>query len=49
MYPVPCGWGKMSFTSVNFKKVKKAMFKDALTVTYSTTAPPELAEKFLPK
>jgi len=49
IYPVPGGWGKMGFTFVNLKKVKKAMFKDALTVAYCTTAPPKLAEKFLPK
>jgi hypothetical protein len=49
IYPVPGGWGRMGFTSVNLKKVKKTMFKDALTVAYCTTAPPKLAEKFLPK
>ena len=49
IYPVPGGWGRMGFTYVNLKKVKKAMFKDALTVAYCTTAPPKLAEKFLPK
>ncbi len=49
IYPVPGGWGRMGFTSVDLKKVKKTMFKDALTVAYCTTAPPKLAEKFLPK
>lgn len=49
IYPVPGGWGRMGFTFVNLKKVKKAMFKDALTVAYCTTAPLKLAEKFLPK
>lgn len=49
IYPVPGGWGRMGFTYVNLKKVKKAMFKDALTVAYCTTAPPRLAEKYLPK
>ena len=49
IYPVPGGWGRMGFTYVNLKKVKKAMFKDALTVAYCTTAPPKLAEKFLTK
>ena len=49
IYPVPGGWGRMGFTFVNLKKVKKSMFKDALTVAYCTTAPPKLAEKFLPK
>jgi hypothetical protein len=49
IYPVAGGWGRMGFTTVNLKKVKKAMFKDALTVAYCTTAPPKLAEKYLPK
>ena len=49
IYPVPGGWGRMGFTYVNLKKVKKIMFKDALTVAYCTTAPPKLAEKYLPK
>ncbi|MBK5273061.1 MAG: MmcQ/YjbR family DNA-binding protein [Bacteroidia bacterium] len=49
MYPVPGGWGRMGFTYVNLKKVKKAMFKDALTMAYCRSAPPKLSEKFLPK
>ena len=39
----------MGFTFVNLKKVKMAMFKDALTEAYCTTAPPKLREKYLPK
>jgi hypothetical protein len=49
IYPVPGGWGRMGFTFVNLKKVKKALFKDALTTAYCTTAPPKLAVPFLPK
>ncbi len=49
IYPVPGGWGRMGFTYVNLKKVKKAMFKDALTVAYCTSAPPKLAQQFLPR
>lgn len=49
IYPVPGGWGRMGFTFVNLRKVRKSMFKDALTVAYCTVAPPKLAEKFLPK
>ena len=45
IYRVPGGWGRMGFTFVNLKKVKMAMFKDALTVAYCTTAPLKLAEK----
>lgn len=49
IYPVPGGWGRMGFTFVNLKKVKKAMFKDALTVAYCTAAAAKLALPFLPK
>jgi hypothetical protein len=47
IYPVPGGWGKMGFTTVNLKKVRMSMLKDALTTAYCTAAPPKLAEKFL--
>lgn len=49
IYPVAGGWGRMGFTTVNLKKVKKAMFKDALTTAYCSVAPPKIAERFLPK
>ncbi|MFI5129925.1 MAG: MmcQ/YjbR family DNA-binding protein [Chitinophagales bacterium] len=49
IYPVPGGWGRQGATTVNLKKVKKYMLKDALTTAYCTVAPPKLAEKFLPK
>ncbi len=49
IYPVPGGWGRMGFTFVNLKKVKMAMFKDALTVAYCTVAPAKIAEKYLRK
>lgn len=49
IYPVPGGWGRMGFTFVNLKKVRKTMFKDALTIAYCTTAPAKLAEKFIRK
>jgi hypothetical protein len=49
IYPVPGGWGRQGFTTVNLKKVKKSMLKDAVTTAYCTVAPPKLAEKFLPK
>jgi hypothetical protein len=38
----------MGFTTVNLKKVRMSMLKDALTTAYCTAAPPKLAEKFLP-
>jgi len=34
-YPVPGGWGKQGATFVNLGKVRKDMFKDALTVAYN--------------
>lgn len=49
IYPVPGGWGKKGATFIELSKVKKAMFKDALTTAYCTVAPKALAEKFLSK
>ncbi len=46
IYPVPGGWGRMGFTFVNLKKVRKTMFKDALTVAYCGVAPAKLAAAF---
>ncbi len=33
-FPVPGGWGKQGATFVDLKKVRKDMFKDALTTAY---------------
>lgn len=49
IYPVPGGWGRMGYTTAQLSKVKKSMFKDALTTAYCTVAPKKLAEKFSPK
>jgi hypothetical protein len=49
IYPVPGGWGRMGFTLVNLKKVKKTMFADALRTAYCTVAPPKMAAAFLPE
>ena len=49
IYPVPGGWGRMGFTLVNLKKVKKSMFKDALTIAYCNVAPPKIGDAFRPK
>lgn len=49
IYPVPGGWGRQGFTTVNLKKVKLSMLNDALTTAYCTVAPPKLAAKFLSK
>lgn len=34
IYPVPNAWGKQGWTFVNLKKVRKDLFKDALTCAY---------------
>ena len=34
-FPVPGGWGKKGATFVELKKVRKDMFKDALTTAYN--------------
>lgn len=36
--PVPGGWGKKGATFVDLKKVRKDMFKDALTTAYKELA-----------
>ncbi len=46
MYPVPNKWGKKGATIVELKKVRKAMFKDALTIAYCRVAPKVLADKY---
>jgi|ERR1043165_859969 hypothetical protein len=46
IYPVPNKWGQKGATYVELKKVRKDMFRDALTVSYCTVAPPKLAEKY---
>lgn len=37
-FPVPGGWGKKGATFVALKKVRKDMFKDALTTAYNGLA-----------
>jgi hypothetical protein len=37
-FPVPGGWGKKGATFVELKKVRKDIFKDALTTAYKETA-----------
>jgi len=46
IYPVPGGWGRQGATFVELKKVRKNMFKDALTTAYCTVAPPKLGDQF---
>ncbi len=42
-YPVPNKWGKRGATYVDLKKVRKNMFKDALTTAYCRVAPSKLS------
>jgi hypothetical protein len=49
IFPVPGGWGRQGATFINLKKIKKAMFVDALTTAWKTTAPGKLCEKYFGK
>ncbi len=44
-YPVPGGWGKQGATFVNLRKVRKDMFKDALTTAYEEVAAKKTIKK----
>jgi hypothetical protein len=46
--PVSGGWGRQGWTMINLKKVKKAMFTDALLTAWKTVAPPKLVVKYFP-
>jgi len=46
IYPVPGGWGRMGYTLIELKKVKKEMLLDALTTSYCILAPKRLASKY---
>jgi len=49
IYPVPGGWGRQGATFIDLRKIKKEMFKDALTTAYCNIAPKNLGGKFLSK
>ena len=42
IFPVPNAYGKSGWTLVNLKKVRKSVFKDALTCAYCNVAPLKL-------
>ena len=48
IYPVPGGWGRQGFTIIELSKIKKAMFKDALTTAYCAVAPKKLGDQYRP-
>ncbi|HTF03832.1 MAG TPA: MmcQ/YjbR family DNA-binding protein [Bacteroidia bacterium] len=45
IYPVPNAWGKHGATYINLKKVKKTMFKDALSTAYNHIATKSAKQK----
>jgi len=42
IYPVPNKWGKQGWTNIELNRVKKEMFKDALTTSYYEVTPQKL-------
>jgi predicted DNA-binding protein (MmcQ/YjbR family) len=46
MYAANGAWGKQGWTIIELKKVRKDLFKDALTTSYCTVAPKKLADKY---
>lgn len=47
-YPVNGTWGRQGATTVELRKVRKSMFKDALTLAYCNKAPAKLAAQYMP-
>jgi predicted DNA-binding protein (MmcQ/YjbR family) len=45
IYPIPNAWGKQGWTRVELKKVRKDLFKAALTNAYCAVAPKRLVKK----
>jgi hypothetical protein len=43
-WPVPNKWGKLGWTYLNLKKIRKDMLMDALRLSYVNTAPARLAK-----
>ncbi|TMI88768.1 MAG: MmcQ/YjbR family DNA-binding protein [Bacteroidetes bacterium] len=46
IFPVPGGWGRHGSTFIDLKKVKKNLFKDALTTAWKNVAGPKLVAKY---
>jgi hypothetical protein len=44
--PVTGAWGKKGWTLINLKKVRKDMFKDALTLAYNSVVPKKILRRF---
>ncbi len=41
IYPVKGGWGKQGWTTLELKKIKKSMVKDALAISYQIVSSPK--------
>jgi predicted DNA-binding protein (MmcQ/YjbR family) len=46
IYPIPNKWGKLGWTSIELKKIKKELLVELLTKSYCNTAPKKLADKY---
>ena len=46
IYPVAGNWGKQGYTVIELAKVRKDVFRDALTTSYCNTAPQKLSAKY---
>lgn len=46
IYPVAGNWGKQGYTVLELVKVRKDMFRDAVTTSYCNTAPKKLGDKY---
>jgi len=46
IFPVPGGWGRHGSTFIDLKKVKKNLFKDALTTAWKNVAGPKLDKTY---
>ena len=46
VYPVEGSWGKQGYTIIELRKLRKDMFRDALTTSYCNVAPKKLAAKY---
>lgn len=47
-FPIPNKWGKLGWTFVNLKKVKKSILVDALTTGYCEVAPKKISAELRP-
>lgn len=47
IYPIPNKWGKLGWTTIELKKIKKDLLIELLTKSYCNVAPKKLGEKYL--